>query len=1031
MLRSLFLRSLVMIFLASVLQPFSVEGLTGNGKNRSIDALKKAFLTPPDSVKPGVYWYFMDGNLSATGITRDLESMKQAGIGSVIFLEVNVGIPRGPVTFLSPQWQQLFHHAIQEARRLGIALTLGSGPGWAGSGGPWVDAAHSMQHLVAADTVVTGPTIIRAKLPLPAPKKPYFGYGTLTDSLRKLWDQYYQDIALLAFPSPESKVHLPGTDEKALYYRAPYSSVKGVRPFLPTPVNYPVVPSGAVIHPDSIRNLTAQLSADGMLEWRVPIGKWTLRRLGLRNNGAVTRPAPQPGLGFECDKMDTTAFNLHFEAFMGKLLAVTGGNDKTSTGGWKMIHIDSWEMGAQNWAPGFREEFAKRRGYDPLPYLLTYQGTLVGSAEISERFLWDVRQTAQELVIQNHARHFRELGRRHGFRLSIEPYDMNPTADLELGAVADVPMCEFWSRNYGYNTSFSAIEATSVAHLEGKPVVQAEAFTAEKSEGWKLYPGAIKDQGDWAFAAGINKFYYHTFAHQPLDEKLKPGMTMGPYGVHWDRNQTWWEYAYAYHRYIARCSYLLQQGKTVADLLYLTPEGAPHVFRPPLSATVGNDTLPDRRGFNFDGCPPGVLMAEATVVDHKVCFPNGGSYRLLVLPLIETMTPALLNKIKALVEAGAYVAGIAPRKSPGLSGYPRCDKEVADMAADLWKNHRITDPDRGEGGIFALDQSMLTDSMRPYPSYETTAQLLHALNVTEDFATDGPVRYTHRTMKEVDLYFLSNRSNEKIHPQCSFRCKPGTVELWNPLTGEIRPLGDSRRKGDLVKLPLEMEPPESYFVVFRSAKGEKASATGPNFVESKVIRQLTGSWRVEFDPKWGGPATIRFDSLTDWAQNQAAGIRYYSGKARYKKTFVIRAEEIKSGRKLFIDPGEVAVMAHVKVNGQDAGVIWTQPGRLEITPFVQSGSNELEITVVNCWPNRLIGDEFLPDDGIRDHKWPDWMEAKQERSSGRLTYATWKFYKKESPLLKSGLLGPVTIVAEESNGSAHSSADAEKSLSRP
>jgi hypothetical protein len=468
----------------------------------------------------------MDGNLSREGMTKDLESMKKAGIGSVIFLEVNVGIPRGPVTFLSDEWQELFKHAVSEAERLGISLTMGSGPGWAGSGGPWVEPAQSMQHLVSADTLVTGPILFKAQLAVPKPKKPYFGYGALTESLREKWEKYYKDVVVLAWPTAKQNGFIPDIDEKALIYRAPFSSVKGVKSFLPTPLIYPETMTGSSVQKEQILDISSYLESDGTLTWKVPPGNWTIRRMGLRNNGAVTRPAPEPGLGFECDKMDTTAFNQHYEAFLGKLLRKTGAANTNSAGGWKMIHLDSWEMGAQNWSPNFRKEFQQRRHYDLLPYLPIYSGTIVVSREVSERFMWDMRLTAQELVVENHALHFKALGRRSGLRLSVEPYDMNPTADLELGATADVPMCEFWSKNFGYNTSFSCIEATSIAHVLGKPVVQAEAFTAEKSEGWKLYPGAIKDQGDWAFATGINKFFYHTFAHQPLDEKLKPGLTV-------------------------------------------------------------------------------------------------------------------------------------------------------------------------------------------------------------------------------------------------------------------------------------------------------------------------------------------------------------------------------------------------------------------------------------------------------------------------------------------------------------------------
>ena len=772
---------------------------------------------------------------------------------------------------------------------------------------------------------------------------------------------------------------------------------------------------------DSILDISQFLNEDGTLTWEVPRGSWTIQRLGLRNNGAVTRPAPEPGLGFECDKMDTSAFNHHFEAFMGKLLQKIGPKNSQSVGGWKMIHIDSWEMGAQNWTADFRSEFLKRRKYDLLPYLPVYSGTIVGSLEISERFLWDIRKTSQELVVENHAGHFKALGQRNGLRLSIEPYDMNPIADLELGAVADVPMCEFWSKNYGFNTSFSCIEATSIAHVLGRPVVQAEAFTAEKSEGWKLYPGAIKNQGDWAFATGINKFFYHTFAHQPLDEKLKPGMTMGPYGVHWDRNQTWWNMSKAYHTYIARCSYMLQQGKSVADILYLTPEGAPHVFRPPSSAMAGNDTLPDRRGYNFDGCSPGMLISKAIVRDHKICFPDGGSYNLLVLPRIETMTPELLEKIESLVRSGASVSGIPPKKSPSLVNFPECDNNVSSMASKMWNRPSLPGKLKaisyGEGKIFSDIEIAVVDSMRPYPPYEATVEILKQLKISEDFTSDGTIRYAHRSLNGMEIYFVANRSNELIRSNCSFRVENGTPELWNPLTGETGKLKNFSRKDGITTIPIEFEASQSFFVVFNPNNKPESQiiANSLNSPVKESLITLNGPWNLSFDTKWGGPEEIIFAQLVDWTQRAEEGIKYYSGTASYQKTFLLNKEMISTVKHLFIDLGEVNCMAQVSLNGIDLGTLWTNPWRLEITKALKSGKNLLKIKIVNLWPNRLIGDEKFPSDGINNRKWPDWLLEKRPRNSQRLTFSSYNFYKKDSPLLKSGLIGPVRILKEKEN----------------
>lgn len=407
--------------------------------------LEKGFLNPPDSARPGVYWYFMDGNLSKEAMTKDLESMKEAGIGYVVYLEVNVGVPRGSVDFFSPEWKELFKYAVEECERLGIAITLGVGPGWTGSGGPWVEAQASMQHLVASSAEIQGSGKKTIQLPVPSPKRPFFGEGGFTPQVKKQWEDYYEDVAVLAFPTPSVQEDIADSEEKALYYRAPYSSQPGVKQFLPTSAHYDNTSLSGTIRQNEIIDLTHLLKEDGSLEWDVPDGKWTIMRFGSRNNGAVTRPAPLPGVGLEADKFDTTALNAHLDKFTGELFKTIGKRNQNLPGGLKMLHMDSWEMGAQNWTQRFREEFISRRKYDPQPFYPVYNGMIVESREISERFLWDLRLTSQELILEKHAGHIKEYGRRYGYGLSIEPYDMNPTADLELAVIADMPMCEFWS----------------------------------------------------------------------------------------------------------------------------------------------------------------------------------------------------------------------------------------------------------------------------------------------------------------------------------------------------------------------------------------------------------------------------------------------------------------------------------------------------------------------------------------------------------------------------------------------------------
>ena len=1126
--------------------------------------LEQEFRNPPDAARPGVYWYFMDGNLDREAMTADLESMKEVGLGNLVFLEVNIGVPRGPVDFMSEDWQDLFVHAVRESERLGIDITLGSGPGWTGSGGPWVKPEQAMQFLLTSVTEAKGPAKFDAILPLPQQHPTPWG---------KMVTDFYEDVFVFAFPKCSPVIS--DINEKALYDRYPYTSWKGgVKEFLPAPARFDEPSAEQVVSPETIIDISKHLDSDGRLLWDVPVGEWTILRMARRATCASTRPAPKPGIGLECDKFDTAALDHHFANYYGKLLKKVG--PRKGQNGWKAVHIDSWEMGSQNWTEHFLSEFKTRRGYDAKPYLLAYSGRAVGSLEESERFLWDIRMTSQELVLENHAGHLKKLGHEHGFELSIEPYDMNPCADLDLGAVADVPMCEFWGAGYGFDSSFSCIESTSIAHTMGRSIVSAEAFTGQDQ--WRQYPGAMKNQGDWAFAMGINRFVYHTFAHKPLGDEHRPGMTMGPYGVHWDRGQTWWPLAGAYHEYVTRCSHLLRQGVTVSDILYLTPEGAPHVFRAPASALEGRGPLADKKGYGFDGCSPNILMERAQVKDGRIQFPGGTSYRLLVLPRFETMTPKLLKKITQLVEAGAVVYGAPPVASPSLSGYPQCDTRVQDLATRLWGKTPRAERKLGKGRII-LDQGAQSEednekdssllpkagtwiwldkgnpaasaapgdvhfrttfdvldvkslakarieatadnsfalkingkevlsgdnfnnaysadilpALRPgkntvtvtannasnepnpagfiaavelsqsdgtktvmvsdqtwyassngtdwsvakrlgpgpmgpwhlkepatttdavlYPDYTTTVAVLEAMDVPQDFQSDGPVRYGHRRTESAHIYFVANTANEKIETSCAFRVRQGVPQLWNPVTAEIRTLPQFSHNGKTTSVPVTFEAHQSFFVIFpRMASTDLPVIAGRrNFPHATPVTTLAGSWDVALDPKWGGPDKVTFNRLQDWTSRAERGIKYYSGIATYRKIFDLpqgaggRGQE--SEGKIYLDLGTVHDMARVRLNGKDLGVAWCAPWRVDITEAVKGKGNDLEIEIANRWPNRLLGDQQAPDKDVRTVKWDSGFLEGKAYKTGRYTFTT---NNARGQLLPSGLLGPVQITRQ-------------------
>lgn len=845
------------------------------------------------------------------------------------------------------------------------------------------------------------------------------------------WKDFYRDVAVLAFPTPDANQRIADADEKALYYREPYSSKPGVKPFLPAPGEYPALAADQCIAADQVIDLTSQLSADGQLNWEAPPGRWTIMRFGRTITGQTTRPAPTPGLGLESDKFDPAALDAQFAAFAGKLIARLGPIAHSGSG-LTMLHFDSWEMGSQNWSEHFGAEFRRRRGYDSLKYLPALSGFVVGTVEITERFLWDLRQTASELIVENHARHLRELAHRNGLRLSIEPYDLNPSADLALGAEADVPMCEFWADGDGFETSYSCFEAASIAHTHGKATVAAEAFTGAGKSAWTRHPGTMKNQADWAFALGINRLTFHRYQHQPWTNRV-PGLTMGGYGTQYERTQTWWEMSRAWHDYLSRCQYLLRQGLPVADILYLTPEGAPQVFRPPPSALAGSKNMPDRKGYDFDGIDPRSLVERVQVRAGKLVLPDGMSYRVLVLPDRQTMTPSLLRKLKELVGAGATVLGPPPRKSPSLTGYPGCDAEVKTLAAELWgdcdgtkiKEHGVGQGqvrwDDSTSGVSASDLANRPNQPAAEPSeygdFSIVSGILRDAGVPPDFECEGPVRHLHRRAGEAEIYFVANREARHVDTTCIFRLKGRMPELWDPESGARRGLPDFTPTPDgRTIVPLSFEPTQSYFVVFRSpAVARDTPSRAKNFPEFNTVAEVTGPWTVSFPPDWGAPETITLDKLISWSDHSEAGVKHFSGIATYRRTLAVAAAPLAPGESLWLDLGEVQVMAEVSLNGRKLGTVWKAPFRVNLADAVKPGDNALEIRVVNLWPNRMIGDAQLPEDTKRGKNgfalaWPQWLLKGLPSPTGRFTFASFDPWKPDSPLLPSGLLGPVTLL---------------------
>jgi hypothetical protein len=985
--------------------------LNGQGTTPS---LRQTFANPPDSARPWVYWFWLNSNVSKEGITADLEAMKRVGIGGVLIMDVDQGTPPGPVKFMDNGWRELFHHAAQEAKRLGMEINMNNGVGYFGSGGPWIPPEKAQQTVVASEQHVTG------------------GQARTLMLARPVNRPDYRDIAVLAVKEPLRKPNerfkIPNFPMKSLRWQG-WVNYSG----LPAEAPVTKAPPEACIDPASVVDLTSKMQSDGKLVWDAPAGEWTILRIGHAYSGAVVGPALNGQNGPCLDQMNASATALHFSSMVKPLRerAKQEGDDS-----FVAVHIDSWEGGGQNWTASMRDEFIKRRGYDPVPFLPVLTERVIGDLDRTERFLRDLRQTASELIVENYIAPFQRLAHENGLRLTFECYTTGGN-DLDQAAYVDEPMAEFWTDVSSFFPTTKSM--SSSAHLNGRAVVGAEAFTSGNSERWLRHPASIKALGDQALCNGVNRFVFHRYAAQRFPNVV-PGLQMGPWGLHYERTNTWWDWSLPWHTYLARCQHLLRQGRPCADVLYVPSEE-------PLERAKEIQ----REGFDDDICGP-ELLKQAKVRDGRIVMPGGASYRLLYLEKTDKMTLERLRLLTQLLEDGAVVLGEPPVSTPGLQGLPKADEELRAMVANLWGKDPATTRTVGKGKLLR--------GLSP-------AQALTQLGVGPDFTSDRPLNWIHRSLPDAEIYFVANNDTKPVQTSCTFRVSGKRPELWDPESGRISPFRcyDDSKPG-LTRLSLPLGPGGSAFVVFTSEPAEKerlvdvtldgkpilkdgvltspangamidpvhgsllspgsySLTSGDHLTRSVVIPPVTppveisGPWMISFPPGKGAPDSITIENLTSWSNHPEDGVKHFSGTATYTKKIVLTPEQLK-GQRLFLDLGRVEVMARVKCNGRDLGILWKPPYSVEITEAAKPGENELEISVVNLWPNRLIGDERLPEDSMRNvdaktkqastlKEWPEWLLNGKPSPAGRQTFCSWRLWHTGDALVDSGLIGPVKI----------------------
>jgi hypothetical protein len=1096
----------------------------GAGLGADSVSFDQGWTNPPVSARLRAYWWWLNGNVTKAAITRDLEAMQAKGWGGALLCDAdgasqdgNDRVKHGP-DFFSPAWRELYKHALREADRLGLEMSLNIQSGW-NLGGPMVTADDAAKKLVWSEAQVQGPAQVEQKLPEPKSRDGYYrdlfvvayrlkpaqgtrnsfkditassarpdhpakdaadgstasfwvslgeqpgegpsraraewlqfnfaepvaashlvivprpGYGPREGELQVSDDaqtfrmvkafvvaekgetrvgfaetqaQHFRLLIRSSFDPrfPESprnvqiaEVRLSGRDvswpgdstqqrpiqnwpQKALH-RALHFSAPDTTPLL---VDVLPEPGEEDTRTTDVLDLTAQRTADGTLRWEAPEGTWQVLRFGCTiGDHARVSTSSDGWKGFALDVLDAGAFQRYWDAVVEPLIADAG---PLAGRALKYLHTDSWEVEAVNWTPTLRAQFRQRRGYDLLPWLPVLAGRIVNTREQSNRFLHDFRRTLGDLAIDHHYRLFREGAHRHGLQIHPEsggPHAVPVDAQQCLG-FNDVPMSEFWAWSWrhrvGDSNRFFVKQPASAAHTYGRKLVAAEGFTTIGPHWQETLWDNLKPSFDHALCEGLNLLVWHAVVCSP-EEEGRPGIQYFA-GTHFNPNTTWWPKSGPFLAYLNRCQFLLQHGVFVADACFYYGDHVPNFAQ--LKRTDPARVLP---GYDYDVLTEEALLTRLAARDGRLLLPDGMSYRVLVLPNRDAISLPVLRKVKELVNAGATVIGPKPARATGLSGFPQSDAEVARLAEELWS------PAPNPGSV---------------RSGQSAREVLRAMGVLPDFEFQGQdaqtaLDYLHRRDGEADIYFVANRSNRWEQADCTFRVTGQAPELWDAVTGSRRFATAYTQVGGRTTVPLALPPFGSVFVVFREPAAAHPPTAQSHAAKLAPLLELSGPWTAHFplgmsaaerDDRamlLSSTRAVTFETLTSWTTHNDPGIRFYSGAASYWRTIILPESAFaQPPSALWLDLGSVRELAEVRLNGRSLGVLWAPPWRVEITGAAKPGTNTLEIEVVNFWPNRIIGDQFLAPEK-------------------RFTRTNIRKLTRDTPLMESGLLGPVRVLA--------------------
>jgi hypothetical protein len=945
------------------------------------------FHAPPARCAPHVTWQWVGYNITKEGITKDLESMKNAGVGGAIIFQItSAGTSRfAPVAntyspgveYYNDKWFALLRHAAREASRLGLELGLHNCIGWSVSGGPWIKPENTMQRVVWTERRITGPHPYDKFLDQPACKL-----------------NYYKDIAVLLVPDGEPA-------------------------------------------PGRIINVTDKMRPDGRLTCDIPKGKYTIYRFGHTPTGAKPNAAPENRDALEADKMSARSMSLHMQNVLEPLKKHLGEYIGRS---FKVIHFDSYEAGGQDWTPLMQEEFQARKGYDILPWLPVLAGRVIENRKSSEGFRRDLNAAISDMFLEYSFQLPKKMIHEAGLEMQNEPYATGPGNvarpfdTFDAARISDRPTTEFWFHRR--RDELDIWQVNAAIPFFGKTILSAEAFSGRGEHSrWNETPARLKYSGNIAFSRGVNRMVLHHWVHQPFPDNIKPGMSMGPWGTHFGRNQTWYEPGKAWLAYLTRSQYLLQQGEKVSDFVSL---GA---YMP------GGDVISEKTLYNHVSIKNGLITG-----------PTERTYHLLVVPDKAALTLAALEKMEKLIAQGAVVLGPKPAAPAPCRDFASISKKFKKLADRIWGNDAL--PSTGE---HAYGQGKVFWGCTPEHALRRL-NIAPSIKFLDTGNADDDICWQHRTAGNAEIFYFSKIGEKPGHLNLSLRAKNKTPEIWNPETGEIAPVAVWRPTDTGTDISLSLKPNQALFVVFREPVSRQdfiaavdcsasrdcysveqnagnagwtvKSATPGNYIvrttRGEILRatvgdlpaavSFDGAWTVEFKPPGGDTFSTTFAKLESWTLSRDERIKYFSGTAVYTNTFQVDRDNISDSLSAVLDLGTVKELASVTINGKFVTTLWHAPFETDITNYIKHGKNEIRIAVTNTWANRLIGDNQYPGDcewgvgtpaeGRPLLKFPDWLLENKPRPSGRRqAFSTWNYFDtpQKSVLLDSALLGRVRL----------------------